>query len=188
MTVTTKTRIMKAVLALLMFVSGMFGQGNLPEFSIYAQAASIPYDESSVMDDLTSSGSFNLNDYPYDSTGTPQIINFVEYCYSFRKNLQHNYGLYVYVYNPTNLDVDTESFSNKIQIAVSYDNAGNPTSYEKFRLRFLSKSTGESKNLFYKFKVVEREIKGTLKRERICISKDILPLRRTNRLRQAFTK
>lgn len=170
MTVTTKTRIMKAVLTLLMFVSGMFGQGNLPEFSIYAQAASTPYDESSVMDDLTSSGSFNLNDYPYDSTGTPQIINFVEYCYSFRKNLQHNYGLYVYVYNPTNLDVDTESFSNKIQMAVSYDNAGNPTSYEKFRLRFLSKSTGESKNLFYKFRVVEREIKGTYFADRVKTS------------------
>ena len=50
---------------------------------------------------------------------------------------------------------------NKIQMAVSYDADGNPTSYDKFTLEFCNKSTGDFSNLFYKFKVIDREINGT---------------------------
>ena len=42
----------------------------------------------------------------------------IEYCYSFRKNKQSNYGLYFYVYNPQGLALSETSGQNKVQIAV----------------------------------------------------------------------
>ena len=82
--------------------------------------------------------------------------------------MQGNYGLYVYVYNPQGLNISTNSKSNKIQMAVSYDSEGNPNDYAKFDLLFLSKSEDSNyKNLFYKFKVVDREINGTTFKDRV---------------------
>ena len=96
---------------------------------------------------------FDVKDYPYDEDSQAQIVNFVEYCYSYKGNMQGNYGLYVYVYNPQGLNISTNSKSNKIQMAVSYDSEGNPNDYAKFDLLFLSKSeNSDYKNLFYKFK------------------------------------
>ena len=65
-----------------------------------------------------------MKDYPYDEDSQAQIVNFVEYCYSYKGNMQSNYGLYVYVYNPQGLNISTNSKSNKIQMAVSYDSEG----------------------------------------------------------------
>ena len=82
--------------------------------------------------------------------------------------MQGNYGLYIYVYNPQGLNLSTNSKSNKIQMAVSYDAEGNPNDYAKFDLLFLSKSEDSNyKNLFYKFKVVDREINGTTFKDRV---------------------
>ena len=52
-------------------------------------------------------------------------------------------------------------------MAVSYDADGNPTNYEKFNLKYCSKSTGDYNNLFYKFKVIDREINGTTFSDRV---------------------
>ena len=109
-----------------------------------------------------------MKDYPYDEDSQAQIVNFVEYCYSYKGNMQGNYGLYVYVYNPQGLNISTNSKSNKIQMAVSYDSEGNPNNYAKFDLQFLSKSeNSDYKNLFYKFKVVDREINETTFKDRV---------------------
>lgn len=135
----------------------------------YAESRSIKFDDINVLEDLRSSAvngkPFNINDYPFDGTGlikNPFIINFVEYCYSFKINMQSNYGLYIYFYNPQALNIDTTSKSNKIQIATAYekDNDGNlkATFYEKFDLKFCSRSEESNfKNLFYKFKIVDRK-------------------------------
>lgn len=130
------------------------------------------FDTTNVLDDLRSSSvggePFDLNDYPFDESKDIQIINFVEYCYSYKANMRGNYGLYVYVYNPKGLNLSTNSKSNKIQMAVSYDADGNPNDYAKFDLQFLSKSEESNyKNLFYKFKVIDREIDGTTFAERV---------------------
>ena len=88
-------------------------------------------------------------------------MNFAEYCYSYKANMRDNYGLYVYIYNPKGLNFDTGD-ANFIQMAVSYDENGNPKDYEKFGLKFLSKAEESNyKNLFYKFKVIDKEIAGT---------------------------
>lgn len=53
-------------------------------------------------------------------------------------------------------------------MAVSYDEDGNPNDYAKFDLQFLSNSEESNyKNLFYKFKVIDREIDGTTFAERV---------------------
>ena len=137
---------------------------------VYAYSSDdVQFDNTNVMDDLTNSTvngkPFNLLDYPFDSTGIvkhPEIMNVVEYCYSFYSNARGNYGLYLYFYNPQALKIDTDSPANKVQLAVKWttDKDGNviPSEYEKFNLQFCSVSEGASyARLFYKFKVVDRK-------------------------------
>ena len=53
-------------------------------------------------------------------------------------------------------------------MASSYGVDGNPNDYVKFDLQFLSKSEDSNyKNLFYKFKVVDREVNGTTFADRV---------------------
>ena len=124
------------------------------------------YDKTNVLDDLTkctiNGKSFNINDFPFDETRDIQLISFVEYCYSYKADQRENYGLYVYVYNPKGLDLSKSQDFNKIQMAVSFDSEGIPNDYEKFPLQFCSRvESGDYKNLFYKFKIVDKEVNGT---------------------------
>ena len=124
------------------------------------------FDNTDVMTDLESSGTFNINNYPWDYYGlykSPQIANFVEWCYSpFNSG---DFALYIYFYNPQNLKIDTESASNKIQMASAYSSypitrESVPTDYDNYELVFCSMSTRENlEGLFYKFRVVDH--KGT---------------------------
>lgn len=163
-----KQRLLTFIIALITVIGAVFSAAPPSVFG----AETNLYDDTSVMDDLSSSKSngqaFDIKDYPFDESKQTQIINFVEYCYSFKTNMRGNYGLYVYVYNPKGLNISTSSKSNKIQMAVSYDADGNPTDYAKFDLRFLNKSeTADYKNLFYKFKIVDKKIDGKNFAERV---------------------
>lgn len=129
------------------------------------------FDTTNVLDDLLSSTidgkPFDLKDYPYNENGTLRIVSFIEYCYSFKSNMRANYGLYLLIYNPQALNLSTNSKQNKIQMAVSYDKNGTPTRYEKFDLQFCSKSSNDYKNLFYKYKIVDRKIADKTFAERV---------------------
>ena len=119
------------------------------------------FDDTDVLSDLRSSDGFDILRYPFGESKDLRIVNFVEYCYSYRANMRDNYGLYVYIYNPKGLNLDTGN-ANFIQMAVNYDEYGNPREFEKFGLKFLSKAEESNyRNLFYKFKVIDREINGT---------------------------
>lgn len=138
----------------------------------YAAETGLNYDKTNVLDDLSSSTvngqPFDIRSFPFDESGTVQVIDFVEYCYSYRANTRDNYGLYLYVYNPQGLNISTNSKSNRVQMAVSYDSEGKPNGYGKFALEFCSKTeSGDYKNLFYKFKVVDRKIDGKTFAERV---------------------
>ena len=132
----------------------------------YAAESETGFDSTNVLDDLQSSKvngkPFDIADYPFNESKDIQVISFVEYCYSYKANLRDNYGLYVYIYNPKGLNLSTNEKQNKIQMAVSYDAEGNPSDYEKFSLEFCSKvESGDYKNLFYKFKVIDHKVNGT---------------------------
>lgn len=172
MMVTTKKRIIASILTLFMFVTLTFGQVNLPVFSLSAHATSRSFENTNVLEDLQASEDFNLNKYPCRKDGYMQIINFVEYRYSCRSNMQNDYELYIYVYNPRQIDINIDSYQNKIQMAVAYNQDGTPSQFEKFRLKFCSTiESGEYKYLFYKFKIIDREIDGTYFADRVDSAK-----------------
>lgn len=167
-----KTAVKVKALSLLIAIVIMFGVVTTAAPNIAYAEEALNFDTTNVLYDLKSSSdggnAFNLNDYPFDESKDIQVINFVEYCYSYKANMRGNYGLYVYVYNPKGLNLSTSSKSNKIQMASSYDADGNPNDYVKFDLQFLSKSEESNyKNLFYKFKVIDRKIDGTTFAERV---------------------
>ena len=149
--------------ALVMVLVTLFGVFST---TAYGLGNGSSFDNTKVLDDLlpaTVGGKpFDIRDYPFDEDGEVQVISFIEYCYSYKANQRDNYGLYIYIYNPKGLNLSTDSKRNKIQMATSYNKDGNPDAYEKFSLEFCSKvESGDYKNLFYKYKVIDRKIDGT---------------------------
>ncbi len=120
----------------------------------YTEIGYTNFDNTNVLEDLLSAENFDIKQYPINkSLDTFIAQNFVEYCYSFDEKNRGNYSLYLYLYNPSLIELDTTSYDNKIQLAVGYDSEGKPNNYEKFNLTFCSVSDGDYKRLFYKFKV-----------------------------------
>lgn len=142
----------------------------------FANNDTVSFDDTNVLDDLESSTvngkPFDFLAYAFDEDKKLQIINLVEYCYSYKANMRDNYGLYVYVYNPQGIDIVENSGQNKIEMAVSWSKNANGTysadGYEKFNLKFCNKSERTNyKGLFYKFKIVDKEIDGKTLAERV---------------------
>ncbi|MEG2158603.1 MAG: hypothetical protein RRY18_01860, partial [Clostridia bacterium] len=139
---------------------------TMPDRNLRLQAVWKPsntvgkFDSTGVYSDLMSStvngSKFDINNYPIDLDGRLQIINFVEYCYSYDRDCLSNCQLYLYIYNPTVQNIDVDSLSNQIMLACAYNSDGTPKSYDKFSLKFCSKTEGEYENLFYKFRIVDR--------------------------------
>ena len=114
---------------------------DFPVHNAVAEADSgIKFDNTSVLDDLKSSTingqTFDIKNYPYNEKKTIKVIDFVEYCYSYRTNQRANFGLYLYIYNSQGLNLSIDSKRNKVQMAVNYDSDGKPIYYEKFDLKF----------------------------------------------------
>ncbi len=123
-----------------------------------AESSTANFEESNALDDLRSAPSFNILKYPAYKSDTPEmfIMNVVEYCYSFDPAKQDNYGLYLYLYNPNQRDISVKDGDNKVQMAVGYNADGSPNSYEKFDLKYCSKSEETFyERIFYKFKVID---------------------------------
>ncbi len=159
--------ILAALFAVIVFIiSSLWGGGAAVVHA--ATSTTTEFEKQSVMDDLktaTINGKpFDTLNYPYDSTGVikhPEIMTVVEYCYSIRAAQRENYGVYIYFYNPQALNISTLSRANKITLGVKYgtDKDGNikVDDYEKFDLQFCSKSDGDYRDLFYKFKIIDHK-------------------------------
>ena len=157
------------VAAMVMVLVTLFGVFST---TAYAAGNGSSFDQTRVLDDLLSftvnGEPFDIRDYPFREDGQIQVISFIEYCYSYKANQRDNYGLYVYIYNPKGLNLSTDSKRNKIQMAVSYNVDGDPNAYEKYSLEFCSKvESGDYKNLFYKYKVVDRKVNGATFDQRV---------------------
>ena len=146
--------------------------------AVFTKAAEeYSFDDSNVLDDLQSATvngkPFNIIDFAFDESKRLQIINFVEYNYSYRSSARTDYALYVYIYNPAAVNINCESRQNKIQMAVAWNKSGDgkafPVNYSKFRLKFCNKSENENyKGLFYKFRVIDTPLAdGSLMVDRV---------------------
>lgn len=164
-----------AIVFVLIFCTVFFAVQDVARFA-FADSDSVSFDDSNVMDDLESSTingkPFDFIEYAFDETKSLQIVNFVEYCYSYKANMRGNYGIYIYIYNPKGLDIVENSGQNKIEMAVSWvkgdDGTYRADRYEKFNLKFCNKSEKANyKGLFYKFKVVDKEIDGKTMAQRV---------------------
>ena len=112
-------------------------------------------DNTMVYKDLQTMG-VDLSLYkPSTEDKTPKIIEFLEYAYDARNN-QSDFGIYLYVYNPSRETIVKGSQYNSVQILTKSD-IGTVTSNKKYKLEFISASTssdGEDlAGLYYKFKV-----------------------------------
>ena len=141
----SKLNILATLLGIFILIT--FLQVGVSGGAVYAAAETANYDNTDVMADLESmtigDNRFDAADYPANPEGSPHILAFVEYCYSYYADSQDNYALYVYVYNPAQLDIKSDR-RNQIQFS-----AGNSGS-NKYPLTLLSTS---SDKLYYKFKV-----------------------------------
>ena len=112
-------------------------------------------DNTGVYKDLQAMGT-DLSLYkPSSELDAPKIMEFLEYAYD-QNNNQSDFGLYLYVYNPSTDKVVTNSQYNTVQISTR-SSAGNVTSNKKYKLQFISVSSSEDgeglDRLYYKFKV-----------------------------------
>ena len=146
-----KKRIITMVLCLA-FVFLIGGELILNSFTIKASAETIAsFDETRIEDDLAH---MDLSVYPPNSQGDCDIIYAAEYCYSVNSQYSSKYGLYIYVYNPTEKTLSTYTELNSVSMVTSYDEFSSPKTYESLKLEFLDKTDN---NRFYKFKLTESE-------------------------------
>ncbi len=129
------------------------------------------FDNTELLDDFKDENGnwiadFNYSDYPFKHLDTENkffVMNFMEYCYSYKTNLQENYGLYLYVYNPNGYEIVEDSAANKVQMAVSWrtetqdgETVTVADDYEKFDLKYCSKSVyKEEEGALYKFRIID---------------------------------
>ncbi|MBQ7912817.1 MAG: hypothetical protein IJ308_03615 [Clostridia bacterium] len=115
-----------------------------------ARAEDVPtdYTKTDIMDDLSD---VSTALYPKNPLGVPQVIRFQEYCFSEKSFYEMYYGLFVYIYNPTEVPLKTERNFNKLNIATAYDEDGQPTSYDNVRLTYCDSVS----NRIYKFYVAD---------------------------------
>ena len=109
---------------------------------------------SDIMDDLKAMEAYDTNRYNKDETvDYCEILELIEFGYDANGNTRE-YGLYLYIYNPSGRAIETGSaYKNRVQLRaapVKETVAGGDTAWNKYALKYLDKS---SDNLFYKFKI-----------------------------------
>lgn len=134
----------------------------------YASDNNVKFDNTSIFDDLYGSkdehgNEFDLGNYPKDKDGELRFYTFVEYGYSYYANLDKNYALYTYLYNPQQLDFSTYLDSNVVRMATAFvkNSEGEyvASGYDDFNIVCVSRTTGDYVNLFYKFKILDPDKK-----------------------------
>lgn len=107
---------------------------------------------------------FSTSMYPYvPGSNIMQILSFVEYGYSNLSSSDeryNDYSLFLYVYNPGNLNVSTRDLRHAISMKI-----GGDTEYAKYSMQLLSASgEGSNNQLYLKFRV---NISASVLREKI---------------------
>ena len=109
------------------------------------------YDKTDIMEDLAEV--IDATEYPENAQGFPEIILMQEYLYSEKIFFADYYGLYLYIYNPTENPI--AGTNCKVNMATTYNEKGEPASFSNKTLKFLDKTENDR---FYKFKIAGTEI------------------------------
>ena len=122
---------------------------------------------SNVENDLKAFG-VDITDYQKDVNAEHcRMLKFFEYGYDYYGG-RANYGLYVYLYNPSGKAINTTSGSNTLQLAVLSEAGTETTAFRKLKLKLVNYSTTEGyEHVFYKFAVedVKESIFSELERD-----------------------
>ena len=109
------------------------------------------YDRSAIEDDLKE---IDVSMYPQSDDLRHRLLDevgFMEYAYSESPFISNNYfGLYFYVYNPSEKPVSLAEGAHHVNMATKYDENGEPSDYENVEITFLDATAN---NRFLKFKL-----------------------------------
>lgn len=127
----------------LLLVVGAFA----PPSIVFADITSIDISNTSIVSDLADC---DLSGYKADPNGNLSIYSFTEYGFD-----TENYGIYLYLYNPTCKAYKNDTTLSKINMSIDFktDSKGNvvPNSFNTYSLVIIDKTID---NLFYKIKIV----------------------------------
>lgn len=145
-------RVLLAVFCIFIALLIAVGGGASTLLPVYA-AEYTAYDRSAIEDDLKE---IDAAAYPADENGRHFLLDdvgFMEYGYSKSRFIAQNYfGIYLYVYNPTEREVSTRAGANAVNMATAYDDAGEPTNYENVPITVLDHTENHR---FYKFRITD---------------------------------
>ena len=122
-----------------------------PFFQIRSSAANTvqSYDDTPIEQDMAN---MEEAEYPSNVFGECSIVGFMEYCYSENTAYSPYYGLYVYVYNPTEKPLLMREGTNQILMSKAFGTDGTRSEVKNYSLTYLDCTDNHR---FYKFKVTE---------------------------------
>ncbi len=125
----------------------------MPMTAEYVHAEELTaFDKTAIEEDLKA---FELEGYPKDENSRHRLMDggFMEYAYSEDAELSGKYyGLYFYVYNPTEREISERAGAHTVNMAVEYDAAGEPSDYDNLALTLLDETENHR---FLKFKLTD---------------------------------
>ena len=93
----------------------------------------------------------DLTQFPADGTGSPRILDgvgFAEYCYSLDAAVAADYGVYLYLYNPTERALAADG--SVANMAITYNRGGEPQGYANIDLAVIDHTDNHR---FYKIRI-----------------------------------
>lgn len=143
-------RVLMAVFCILVALMIALGAAASTFLPVYA-AEYTAYDRSAIEDDLKD---VDVSMYPQSDDLRHRLLDevgFMEYAYSESPFISNNYfGLYFYVYNPSEKPVSLAEGAHHVNMATKYDENGEPSDYENVEITFLDATAN---NRFLKFKL-----------------------------------
>lgn len=154
------SNIKKATIAILLIIISLFSIFITPIKAVASTNINVQsYDDTPIEQDMANMEEAN---YPANSFGEPSIVGFMEYCYSNNSAYSTYYGLYVYVYNPTEKPLIIREGANQIMLSNAFGKDGKRSSTKNYSLAYLDNTDNYR---FYKFKVTDSSEQYNLAKE-----------------------
>ena len=140
-------KLMIMVLSWIIAAGAAFAPAASARLAAYAAEAPA-LDQTKLLDDLDE---IDLSAYPKNESGTVTLLNFAEFGYAQIPS-ESDFGIYLYVYNPSERELSERNGANTVNMAVVYDAAGAPTEYANLSLTVIDRTDNFR---FYKFRVTD---------------------------------